>query len=153
MVSVADPGFPRRGTPAPEFGAKTHYLPGSLPFLHEHERNWTEGKGSRVPGAPFFDPPVDIYDDNCLSVDCRTIVQRGGGLALLALGSANDSCSRYGRSELHNMHVFNCHVVNFSCTQKDKCLPCKQTTSRSFAVFCYYLDSNQIYKRTPIDLY
>ena len=30
---------------------------------------------------------------------------------------------------------------------------CKQTTSRSFTVFCHYLDSNQIYKWFPIALY
>ena len=39
-VTAADPGFPRREAPTPEFDAETKYLARFCRKPHENERNW-----------------------------------------------------------------------------------------------------------------
>ena len=59
IAIVADPGFPRRGSPTPKVGALTYYIIWPDFSQKLHERNSTQ-RGTRVPGAPYIDPPM-IY--------------------------------------------------------------------------------------------
>ena len=59
-LSVADPGFPRGGgTNSPQGGAPTYHFARFSQKLHEIERIWAPGGGTR-PSRPPLDPPVLI---------------------------------------------------------------------------------------------
>ena len=55
--SVADPGFPRRGTPTRKWGTSTYYFGIFSEKLYEIEK-WTKRRG-RMSLAAFLNPPMD----------------------------------------------------------------------------------------------
>ena len=103
MISVADPGFPRRGASTPEFGAKTYYLPRFLTKTVKMKETGRRvgGRASLVP-LPLFDPLLDMHSF-CFQLSCCKF-------------------QLHPKGQLFTI--------------------CKQTTSRSFTVFCHYSDSN-----------
>ena len=63
LISVADPGFPRRGgAPTPEFGPKTYYL---TIFLSKTAWKWKKIGPGGAPSAPL-DLPMDTYPLDCI---------------------------------------------------------------------------------------